>query len=180
MSDLINDCIDKYGRYRKRFHEEDLGVGACPYYSKYGLFDYGLLAPFDGTTIGEIAIEGVCQTIINPIATCLGNLYIAINALLHMGYSLYLGAINLFNETEENYFYSALDASFAVGYFFAHAIIDPLWETLAAITRTLTTIGFGVVAGAGYAAGTIANWSNTQESSGSEIKAYPRNGVTML
>lgn len=143
FSDL-SDTIKALQKDKKDIFEEDIGIEVCPYFytDDEHVDAWGLSKAYDTSSIRAFAQDAAFQTVINPIATCIGNFLLVGLCLWDTGVCLYDAIMR--NSPDDQPLLEAADALFAACYFLVHAVIDPAWELLAAVTRPLSTLGAGV------------------------------------
>ena len=149
------DAIEMIQERRATIFSDDLGIEVCPYlYDLYGSEEsnevqFGLLKAYDTSSVSAFAEDIAFQTLVNPLSTFIGNLLFAGVTFVTIGLCLFRSLVSTIglaqlDTDEEPLMYAAVNL-LATPYFLAHAVIDPAWELLAAVTRPLSTLGSGVI-----------------------------------
>lgn len=151
---FFDNFLQQAQAMRKGISEDTLGLEPCPYiYSDDDEQEhYGLFKPYDTSSIGSLLSDAGFQIIINPIFILLGNLALSAMCISQIFVNLYQSAavpLGFAKEDPDNEEPLSSIPAFilGVGYMIVHTVVDPLWEALAAVTRTLTTLIIGAIAG---------------------------------
>jgi len=158
--DYISTKHAEVSELKQTFYTEELGILPCPYFydasnnnSKNTLYKFGLFKPFNTSSINEAFEDVAYQALVNPFATFTGSLMCASFSLVSVFENLalsFLATTGLMNKPiivdgeSDNYLEQGLLCLFLMAPYFAlHAILDPLWELMAFVTRSGATLFSG-------------------------------------
>ena len=156
----FEDFIALGTRARTELSRDVLGVTACPYtYTADSREQFGLFRSYNTSNVSVFVLDVVQQAVLNPIFTCLSNLWLVLATVISVLYNLCLAVftLNQGEEEENSPLARGVIELLGTGYFLTHAVVDPLWESIAAITR----IGATLVGGATSLVDTVIDAYNS-------------------